>query len=274
MRSILHPGPVAERRIDIARSPGRRVEVTLAAGIPLEEAVAKAMVGFSSGWLEVRNAPVSALDYVIPAPAPDERHVAWYSEVHSYGSPGMVAHLGMIVGRHQGTSFLHGHGLWTPDGGTQAMGHILAPSTVLAEPAIARGIGLVEASFQRLADEETNFECFQVAGGAGSGDYAAIRLRPNQDFATALHAACAELGWTEARAHGIGSLIGAEFESGDILDSLPTEFLITEARIGANEPEPQIVIVGIDGSKILSGRLKRGVNPVLITAEIVLERLG
>lgn len=273
MRSVVHPGPATKARIDAAPCDGDKIEVTLAAGVPLEDAVAEATQGYDSAWLELEAAPVSQLDYVIPALAPDDTHVAWYSDVHGFGGPGRIDHLGMIVGKHEGTSFLHGHGLWTPAGGAQAMGHILAPRTVLAEPASARGIGLKGAGFERLPDPETNFELFQVRHGAGGNGYAAVRLLPNQDFATALDAVCVQLGWEAAQVHGIGSLIGAQFENGDVLDSMASEFLITRAVAGRKGPEPEIVIVGIDGTKILSGSLTRDENAVLITAELILSQL-
>ena len=275
MRTVVHPGPVAQPRIDAARSAGREIEVTLAAGMPLEDAVADATEGFAGAYLELVDAPVAALDYVIPAHAADRAHVAWYSDMHAFGGPGRIDRLGMIVGRHGDASFLHGHGLWTPEGGPQAMGHVLAPRTVLAEPATARGVGLTEAGFARRPDPETNFELFQATGGAAQGDHAAVRLRPNQDFADALDAACAEFGWTAARVRGLGSLIGARFEDGAVLDSLPSEFLVTDAVVTAvgGGPAPEIAIVGIDGGTILSGRLRRGENAVLITAEVVMSRL-
>lgn len=272
MRTVLHPGPVAERRIDIAQCDGHPITVTLAAGEPLEDAVAMATEGFDAAWLEIAAAPVTQLDYVIPALSPDDAHVAWYSDVHSFDGPGIIDHLGMIVGKHQGASFLHGHGLWTPKNGPRAMGHILARRTVLAKPVTATGIGLVGGGFDRLPDAETNFDLFQVTGGA-SGDYAAVRLRPNQDFATALDAARAELNWPAGRVVGIGSLIGAQFEGGERLDSDASEFLITDATTGPQQPEPEIVIVGVDGSRILSGSLSRRENPVLITAELILSKL-
>lgn len=273
MRSVVHPGPVAPTRIDAAPCDGEVIEVTLAAGIPLEDAVAEATKGYDSAWLEIKNAPVAQLDYVIPALGRDEKKVAWYSDIRSFGGPGRIDHLGMIVGRHQDASFLHGHGTWTPEGGAQAMGHILAPRTVLAEPAPARGIGLYGAGFDRLADPETDFELFQVTGGKTGGDYAAVRLRPNQDLATGLDMACAQLGWPAAQVHGLGGLIGAQFENGTVLDSLATEFLVTRATAGTNRPEPEIIIVGIDGSRIFSGSLTRGENAVLITAELILSKL-
>ena len=272
MRSVVHPGPVASERLELQPCAGQTIAVTLAAGIPLEDAVARALEpeGFDSAYLEIAAAPVEKLDYVIPALSPDADHVAWYSDMYGFGA-GSIDRLGMIVGRHKGASMLHGHGLWSPAGGKQAMGHILAQRTVLAEPVVARGIGIQGAMFDRLPDEETNFELFRVRGSGTGGDYAALRLLPNQDFATALDAACAQLGWRSAEVHGIGSLIGAEFQDGSVLDSLPSEFLITGATAGTGE-DPEILIVGIDGDTIMSGRLTRGENAVLITAELILAR--
>lgn len=272
MRSVVHPGPVAETRIEIAPAQGEEITVVLPAGMPLEDAVAEATKGYDSAWLEVTNATVDALDYVIPDMAPDDTHVAWYSETYSFGGPGMIDHLGMIVGRHNGTSFLHGHGLWTPANGPQAMGHILAPRTELSAPTPAKGIGLKGAIFDRLPDAETNFELFQVAQTGAAGDFAAARLRPNQDFAGALDEACTMLGWEAAHVHGLGSLIDAQFENGEALNSFASEFLITHATAGAGAKAPEIAIVGLDGSRILSGPLRRGENAVLITAELIFSR--
>jgi hypothetical protein len=280
MRAVCHPGPVAEERQEILPAEGRPVALTLNAGLPFEDAVAEAMAaeGLDGAWLEIEAAIVSSLDYVIPALSPDDDHVAWYSEIRSFGGPGRIERLGMMVGRDNGASFLHGHGLWAPAGGEIAMGHILAPRTMLAAPVVARGIGLTGARFERRPDPETNFTLFRPSGDARDAedaDYALVRLAPNQDFAGALDTACARLGWEGARVHGLGSLIGATFEDGSVLDSLPTEFLILDADAraeGQSGPGPEIAIVGIEGGDIREGALKRGENAVLITAELLLER--
>lgn len=272
MRQVLHPGPAAQDRIVAAPARGREIELEIGPGVPLEHAVARATAEFDSAWLEIETAAVSALAYVIPDHSPDAQHVAWYSDTHSFDQPGVIDQLGMIVGAHRGASFVHGHGLWTPRGGAQAMGHLLARQTVLAEPAVARGVGLHGARFERGHDAETNFELFQVHQTGEPGAHAAVRILPNQDLTTALDAACAQLDWPAARVRGLGSLIGAQFEHGGQLDSLATEFLIRDARAGSGRA-PDIVIVGVDGDKILSGPLARGENAVLITAELILSRL-
>ncbi|MEM6824354.1 MAG: DUF296 domain-containing protein [Pseudomonadota bacterium] len=275
-RRVDHPGPIASDRSHIVQTPGQSLSLTLAPGVPLDQAIAAAMADAccDSAWLEIEDAAVDRLTYVIPAEAPDRDQVAWYSDERHLGGPGRIDRLGMVVGRDSGASFLHGHGLWTPAGGSQAMGHVLAAKTVLAAPAKARGIGLDAARFDRLPDPETHFSLFHpVRTGPELGDHAALRLAPNQDFATALDGAVAQLGWEAAQVHGIGSLIGARFEGGHELSSIPSEFLVTHGTAGDPDAAAEIAIVGTDPADMLRGTLSRGDNPILITAEIILERL-
>jgi len=276
MRTVVHPGPVRATRMDLAACEGSEIEVKLEAGLPLEDAVAAALapLKLDSAWLEISDAAVSTLRYVIPATAPDETHVAWYSDTRGFEA-GHIEHLGMIVGRHQSASFLHGHGTWAAGDGGLAMGHILAPQTVLASGAIAKGIGLRGARFDRRADAETNFDLFHVdQTGDATGDFAALRLLPNQDLSKGIDAACQSLGWSSARVYGLGSINTAQFADGQRLDSLPTEFLIEDAMAGPAGSAPIISIVGTDPEDILTGRLARGENAVLVTAELVLGRTG
>ncbi|NQY61015.1 hypothetical protein [Cognatishimia sp.] len=274
MRTCHHPGPASTDRRQLVPCAGHPIAVTLPADVPLETAIAEALQeqDIDSAWLTISGAPFAALDYVIPDNAPDDQHVAWYSETHS-ARDGFITRLGMVVGRHKGQSFIHGHGLWSGASEEDAFGHILAPSTRLSEPVVAKGIGLKGATFDRQHDAETNFELFTVSGSSGQDDgYAALRLAPNQDLTTALEDAVHDLGWASADVLGLGSLVGAVFEDGSELDSHATEFLITDAQIGPDAPPPEIVIVGLDGNNVMSGRLKRGENAVLVTAELILRR--
>lgn len=275
MRTVVHPGPPAPERLEIVPAEGAALRLTLPADRPLEDAVTGALadVGFDSGWMWLEGAPVADLAYVMPAPSPDANHAAWYSETFRFGGPGRIDRLGMIVGRRDGRAFVHGHGLWQPDGGAMAMGHILGPHTRLAAPATATGIGLRGARFDGAADAETNFTLFRprVTGTAGREDFALLRIAPNEDFTAALDAARTRLAWPAARAHGLGSLLGAQFADGTILDSDATEFLLVDAASGA---APEIAIVGTAPGQIAEGRLAPGENPVLVTAEIVLQKTG
>lgn len=274
MRTCHHPGTASPDRRQLAPCAGRPIAVTLSAGVPLESAIAEALQeqDIDSAWLTISGGPFAALDYVIPDNAPDDQHVAWYSETHSL-QDGFITRLGMVVGRHEGQSYIHGHGLWSGATGEDAFGHVLAPSTCLSEPVVAKGIGLKGATFDRRHDPETNFELFTVSASANRDEgYAILRLAPNQDFTIAIEDAVRDLGWASADILGLGSFVGAVFEDGSMLDSHATEFLITDAQIGPDAPPPEIVIVGLDENKIMSGRLKRGENAVLVTAELILRR--
>jgi hypothetical protein len=274
MRRAAHPGPAADDRLDLVAVEGQAVEFDLPAGATLQDAVARGMAAADAtcGYLELAGAEVSHLDYVIPAEAPDDLHVAWYSPVISLGCPGRIERLALIVGRHDGRIFLHGHGRWAARGGAAALGHILAEACVLAAPARARGVAVRGAGFERRTDPETRFELFQTGGaGIAAGDHALLRIRPNVDFATALEAARDRLGWGGARAFGLGSLNCADFADGRHLASLATEFYLLDAPLGPAAPAPEIDIVGTDGAPT-RGHLARGTNPVLVTAEILLRR--
>ena len=280
--TVSHPGPISPDRLDILRANGTPVKLTLAAGIPLELAVAEALqeIGCAnSAYLELTKANVSELAYVMPAHAADEEHVAWYSEVQRWDGAGVIHHLGMIVGHREHRCFVHGHGTWTPKGGACAMGHILSQMTVLENPAVVTGFALCGARFEGRHDPETNFTLFRpmLHGIAAGTDacFAVLRILPNQDLDIALDTACEVLGWQSARAWGVGSINMPHFSDGRVLDSLPTELLILDAICradGESSMGAEIRVVGTDPSQIEQGHLARGSNGVLITAEIVLRR--
>ena len=282
MRRVTHPGPVSKDRLELFKANGTLVTLTLAAGIPLETAVANALEAIgceNSAYLELSSAAVNELVYVKPAEAPDAEHVAWYSDMHRFDGTGVIDHLGMIVGYREERCFIHGHGTWTPRGGVTEMGHILSQMTVLAEPVIATGFALSGARFEGCEDPETNFTLFRPSahGAAVSddADFALLRMLPNQDFDTALQDACNQLGWQSARAWGVGSINMPHFEDGRVLDSLPTELVILDTLChadGAASRGSNIRVVGTGPCQIEEGVLKRGSNSVLITAEIVLRR--
>lgn len=282
MRTVIHPGPVSQDRLELFKANGKPVTLTLEAGIPLEIAVADALEAIgcaNSAYLELTDAAVVDLVYVKPAEASDAEHVAWYSDMHRFDGAGVINHLGMIVGYREDRCFIHGHGTWTPQDGVMEMGHILSQMTVLAQPTAATGYALSGARFEGREDPETNFTLFRptLHGEAVDDDaaFAVLRMLPNQDFDVALADACGQLGWLSARAWGVGSINKPHFDDGRVLDSLPTELVILDALChadGSGARGSKIRVVGTGPCQIEEGILKRGSNSVLITAEIVLKR--
>jgi hypothetical protein len=101
-------------------------------------------------------------------------------------------------------------------------------------------------------------------------------LRPNQDFAGALEAFCREQGISHAKLHGgVGSIIGARFADGRMVEPFATEMAVRSGVIVSGEDgalEATLDVALVDHLGGLSvGRLTRGDNPVLMTMELVLE---
>jgi hypothetical protein len=142
-------------------------------------------------------------------------------------------------------------------------------------------LGSKVRAFTAEPDSETNFKLFgpvpAAAHGAETTSRAfALRLRPNQDFAGALEAFCRERGIARAKLHGgVGSIIGAHFADGRIVEPFATEMAVrsganTSGAAGALEAELDVALVDYTGG-LAEGRLTRGDNPVLMTMELVLE---
>ncbi len=77
------------------------------------------------------------------------------------------------------------------------------------------------------------FPCFNPKAcpqpAPDDADFALLRMLPNEDLALGLDAVCARLGWRQAHVFGLGSLVGAEFDDGRLLDSFATEFVLLDA---------------------------------------------
>lgn len=274
-RSIVHPGPLAEERIAAVPCRVERLKVDLAAGVNINQAVSDALAarGFTSGFVRLKNARVNPMRYVIPAPATDDQHAAWYSETFAPDSETLIEDAGFIVGQRDGQPFFHSHGTWkTPDLGRRA-GHILPLESCLAAPVEAEAWGISGAVFQVHHDPETNFRLFtpeSAAAPGGNGDRGLIlRVRPSEDINGAIETACTKAGIRDANIMGIGSLIGAVFENAPEVVSYATEVLITHGSVRQGKSDLEIMVVGIDG-KITEGTLLPGSNPVCVTFELLI----
>lgn len=283
-RTIVHPGPVARERTASAAGRGRWHEVTLEAGLSINDAVraAFAACGAPGGYIRLHKAVIDPMRYVIPAPAPGDGHAAWYSETFAPEGPCRIEDAGMIVGWRDGEPFLHCHGIWTLPDGVRRMGHLLPLDSALSAPATVKLLAVKNAAFDVRDDAETQFRLFapRVDGAAGDGTTGerilVCAVRPNEDICTAVETMCRDNEIENARVHGIGSLIGALFEDGQTVASYATEVLVTQGSAATVEGAPvctlDIAIVGIDGV-ISGGRLVRGHNPVCVTFELFIEVL-
>jgi predicted DNA-binding protein with PD1-like motif len=283
MRSIAQPGPAMPERIQWVAARGRAFSFTLQAGLPLLEAARRgfAAEGFTSGTLNIKGGALGPFAYVMPALSKTGENAAFYSD--SFRPTGVTRlRMGaMTLGQRDGAAFFHCHALWTEADGRAGGGHILPEETVVAEPFEVDAFGIDGALFTAEPDPETNFRLFgpveRAATGAKTTHRAfALRLRPNQDFAGALEEFCRERGIASAKIHGgVGSIIGARFADGCIVEPFATEMAVKSGAIvtgasGALEAGIDVALVDYTGG-LAEGRLIRGDNPVLMTMELVLE---
>ena len=264
------------------------LDVLLPADVPLATVLAKVIKsqGLAGAYFSLTQAPVSRLEYVIPARSNDDEHVAWYSEVHKAAMPGRIEEAVFVCGSEAGAPYYHVHGVLRDAHQHEAMGHFLPDACVLSQAVRVRGFGFCDAFFDRQPDPQTRFDLFipQPWGDTKSTTAKAskithegqlLRIAPNTEISAALIDCCQQAGWRQASVYGMGSLIGAHFADGRVMNSFATEMLIRRGEVDLSGASPavslDIQVVGLDG-QLLRGQLATGQNPVLITAELLLRR--
>ena len=285
MRSIKQPGPAAPERIQWVEARGRAFSFRCEPGLPLLEAARRgfAAQGFAGGTLNIKGGALGPFAYVMPALSKTGENAAFYSDTFRPNGVTRLKTGTMTLGVRDGAPFFHCHALWREADGRDNGGHILPEETIVAEPFVVEAFGIDGAVFAAEPDAETNFKLFgpiplKATGAAAEARAFALRLKPNQDFASSLEGFCRERGIARARIHGgVGSTIGARFVDGGEVEPFATELTVTSGAIarsarGALEAALDVALVDYTGG-LAQGRLIRGDNPVLMTMELVLEAL-
>jgi len=274
MRSLRQPGPTHPGRIDCFRGDLVTLRLDLKRGDTLNEAVTAPMVeaGFTGGTVTLRGTGLDPFRYVIPGPADNASHVAYFSAPRAPSGNCRIEQGNATFGWAGGRPFIHCHAAWTEPDGSRRGGHILPDETIVAESGEAVGWGFRTIRIEATPDPETNFTLFQPSGGiAGRGLFA--RIKPNEDIITALETICCTQGISNAEVRGsLGSLIGARFVGGEQVDDHATEVLVRQGRIRNGEAALDLIVVDMQG-RVHEGWVQRGANPVCITFDVVLEDL-
>ena len=285
MRSIKQPGAPVTERIQWVEARGLAFSFTLQAGLTLLEAARRgfAAQGFASGTLNMRGGALGPFGYVMPALSKTGENAAFYSDIFRPDGITRLKLASMTLGERDGAPFFHCHGLWREADGYISGGHMLPEETFVTEPFEVEAFGIDGAAFTAERDPETNFKLFGPVPSAKIGADTtsrafALRMRPNQDFASSLESFCREHGIARAKIHGgVGSTIGARFADGGVIEPFATELAITSGVVkpgasGALEAALDVALIDCTGG-IGEGRLIRGDNPVLMTMELVVEAL-
>jgi predicted DNA-binding protein with PD1-like motif len=240
----------------------------------LNEALTGPLVeaGIQSGTLVFRNVALNPFRYVMPGPADDASHVAYFSAPCAPIGVSRIEQANATFGWADGKPFVHCHAAWTEPDGRRRGGHILPQETVIAEPAEAMAWGFEAIRIQAAADGETNFTLFQPSGPSipGAGGIVA-RVKPNEDIVSAIQAICRDNGVRDAAIRGsLGSLVGARFTDGRQVDDDATEVLVRQGWVRDGRPALELLVVDMQGA-VHQGWLAHGENPVCITFDLVLE---
>jgi predicted DNA-binding protein with PD1-like motif len=282
IRSLRQPGPVHPSRIDSFRGNPQALRFAPRAGVTLNEALTAPLVeaGLQCGTLSFKATAVDPFRYVMPAPADDAEHVAYFSTPCAPSGITRIEQANATFGWSEGKPFIHCHAVWIEPNGNRRGGHILPLETIVVEPGEATAFGFPSIGIEARADPETNFTLFQPTGdsfqpaGGGAGRGLIARIKPNVDIVTAVETIARGHEITDAVIRGsLGSLIGARFADGSRVEDYATEVLVRDGHLCNGRAALNLFVVDMRG-QVHEGWLQRGDNPVCITFDLFLEDLG
>ena len=274
MHTLQHPGPVHPQRIDSVQDEPRLLEFVLQPGLSLNEALTAplAAAGMRGGTIAFGGGALSPFRYVMPGPPDSEAHVAYFSAAHEPAGETRIERANATFGWNGNQPTVHVHGAWIEPDGARRGGHMLPPDCVVACPMSARAWGFAAAEIAVAADAETNFSLLQLAGRSVAGAHGVVaRVRPNQDITLAVEEITRRHGMRDAVVRGsLGSLVGARFTDGRVVEDHATEVLIGSGSVRDGIATLDLVVVDMAG-RVHEGTLLRGENAVCITFDVVLE---
>lgn len=284
MRRIEHPGPAASQRSSAVDVCIQAVNLQLAAGLPLLDAMVHALdpYGANSAVLSLHGGAFDPFAYVMPATSSSPDHAVYFSGRHDPAGEARI-HGGCITyGRRDAAPWLHCHARWIEADGRAGCGHVLPNDAVISQAIAASAWLMHGADFAVLPDAETNFSLFQpviaspVQAGAATTQALAVRVAPNEDLCTAIEEICFRRGIRKAVVRGgVGSLVGSVFDDGREVRPFVTEVFIERGEVaegadGGLRADIDVHLVDHTGP-IAQGRLQRGANAVLVTFELILQ---
>lgn len=282
---IRQPGAPTEPRIVAVEARGRMIGIDLRAGDNLLQGLRRGFEreGFRGGVAHLGTLALAPFAYVMPALSKTGANAAFYSDTYRPAGVTRLEKGAITVGERDGLPFFHCHAIWHEADGKRSGGHVLPEETVVVETTRIEALAIDGATFEARPDPETNFKLFGPVATSSQSPRTdcrvlALRLKPNQDFLGALESAAATYGIKHARiAGGVGSIIGAAFADGSVVDNFATEVFISSGQVepGADgKPIATVSAALVDYTGALaSGRLVKGNNPVLMTFELALQVL-
>lgn len=289
MRSIHHFGTPELRRHNAVSCQLHYHADVLPTGLTLREAFARlcALRGVSSAVARLEGGSFGPLAYVMPALSSKPEFAVYYSDRYEAVVPAQIESATVTIGLRDGQPWLHCHAVWIDAQGERKAGHVLPDEAWLSDAPQMHIWYLQGANFDVLPCTESRFSLFTpvpalaapaAVSAVPTSTGLAVTIRPNEDVCEAIAAICREHGIRRAVVRGgVGSLVGVSFADGREVEAFVTEVLIEQGTVDTSLPGGTGVALDVALVDYLhgihSGRLKPGANPVLVTFEMVIERV-
>lgn len=275
---MIHPGPVAERRIAWAGARLVRAQQTVEAdGQNLLAALAETAgrLGIASGTGRLTNCALSATRFTTGGPARDGK-AANYTFIRELGAARLPWGTFSFGRTPEGEPFVHCHAMVEAGGIDQPAGGHLFPADCIVAGAFDMDLcGLAGLDLIQQPDAETLHSVFEIgAHGSRSGPEALfVRVRPNEDLTGAVEAACAAAGLSDAElGPSLGSLnapvLSTDSGAERALSSVGMEALNFTGTVESGRASLSATLVDEAGTPRRGG-LVRGHAPVCVTAELL-----
>jgi len=288
IRRIEHPGPCTEEALQTIPSRCLVVYETLSSGQTILAAFAGLLkkYGVQGAVARLNTGSLFPASYVLPALSTDPNYAVYYSQTFDAQAPLQLTEGTVTIGLKDQTPWLHCHARWTDESEKLHCGHLLPDQTVVAQDIAVELTLLLDATFEVCLDEHTHFSLFKPRpiNLPESEGYAVsmnasnerrgylVRVGPNVDFGQALLDACERHDINSAVVHGgVGSVVGAVFDDGRVVEPFVTELMVRRGYIDRSDQQAMLDVSLIDFTgTVTEGCLALGQNPVLVTCELVL----
>lgn len=267
---LVHPGKAVEPRRSFVCGRAVSASIDLHEGETLATGIARELIllGADSALIKLDGLEARPLFYVQPAISKTPLHAAWYSAEQRADTARIDDGIA-IIGWRDGVPFAHCHAVW--HAGAQTLGHLLPDKVLISRAARLKGWAFFGGRFESRDDPETNFRLFNTepVKQEGALNAAIVRLRPHEDIAIALTSIVDQLGFGLAQVAGLGSLIGARFESTPEMTSPISEMLLLSgSEVTAECVHLPMICIDTQG-QLFSGKVMRGGGAVCVTAEFL-----
>ncbi|AYJ47481.1 PPC domain-containing DNA-binding protein [Rhodococcus sp. P1Y] len=284
---LVHPGPLAEERLESVSSATVIARYSLTPGSRLIDSIDEALteLGLDSAQVELLGGPLARVSYCVPALCTDGTRAAWYSETRESAEPATIVGGSATVGRRDGERFMHCHAVWFDANGSLRGGHLWPDTVVGASPVEVVLHAFDSLELSSAIDDETLMPVFtpsrRSGSGIGTGRAVMTRVRPGVEIHEAIRQVMAESGMRRASLRGsLGSLVGATMrrEDGTLLAPGPaTEVTLAGYVVheGDRLVEARLPTFAIDRhGAVHVGELADHGNLVAVTFELFLEEIA